>query len=68
MGSVIPLKKSANNAYLDLRNHLHDKLDSVEKLIKNKLKSDVPLIKKMSDYHLDSGGNHSFFLLMRLHF
>ena len=36
MGSVIPLKKSANNAYLDLRNHLSDKLDSVEKLIKNK--------------------------------
>ena len=56
MGSVIPLKKSANNAYLDLRNHLNDKLDSVEKLIKNKLKSNVPLIKKMSDYHLDSGG------------
>ncbi len=56
MGSVIPLKKSANNAYLDLRNHLNDKLDSVEKLIKNKLKSNVALIKKMSDYHLDSGG------------
>ena len=56
MGSVIPLKKSANNAYLDLRNYLNDKLDSVEKLIKNKLKSDVTLIKKMSDYHLDSGG------------
>ena len=56
MGSVIPLKKSANNAYLDLRNHLGGKLDSVEKLIKNKLKSDVTLIKKMSDYHLNSGG------------
>ena len=56
MGSVIPLKKSANNAYLDLRNHLVGKLDSVEKLIKNKLKSDVNLIKKMSDYHLNSGG------------
>ena len=56
MGSVIPLKKSANNAYLDLRNHLNDKLDSVEKLIKKKLKSDVALIKRMSDYHLDSGG------------
>ena len=45
MGSVIPLKKSVNNAYLDLRNHLDGKLDSVEKLIKNKLKSDVALIK-----------------------
>ena len=56
MGSVIPLKKSVNNAYLDLRNHLDGKLDSVEKLIKNKLKSDVNLIKKMSDYHLNSGG------------
>ncbi len=56
MGSVIPLKKSVNNAYLDLRNHLDDKLNSVEKLIKNKLKSDVTLIKKMSDYHLNSGG------------
>ena len=30
MGSVIPLKKSANNAYLDLRSHLDDRLDSVE--------------------------------------
>ena len=56
MGSVIPLKKSVNNAYLDLKNQLDDKLDSVEKLIKNKLKSDVTLIKKMSDYHLNSGG------------
>ena len=56
MGSVIPLKKSVNNAYLDLRNHLEGKLYSVEKLIKNKLKSDVNLIKKMSDYHLNSGG------------
>ena len=56
MGSVIPLKKSVNNAYLDLKNQLDGKLDSVEKLIKNKLKSDVALIKKMSDYHLNSGG------------
>ena len=56
MGSVIPLKKSVYNAYLDLKNQLDGKLDSVEKLIKNKLKSDVALIKKMSDYHLNSGG------------
>ena len=38
MGSVIPLKKSANSAYLDLKNILNDKLDSVEKLIHLKLK------------------------------
>ena len=56
MGSVIPLKKSANSAYLDLKNILNDRLDSVEKLIRLKLKSDVELIKEMSDYHLDSGG------------
>ena len=56
MGSVIPLKKSANSAYLDLKSLLDGKLDSVEKLIDFKLKSQVDLIKKMSDYHLKSGG------------
>ncbi len=56
MGSVIPLKKSANSAYLDLKNILNDRLDSVERLIGSKLASDVELIKKMSDYHLSSGG------------
>ena len=33
-----------------------EKLDSVEKLINRNLKSKVNLIKKMSDYHLSSGG------------
>ena len=56
MGSVIPLKKSANSAYLDLKNILNAKLDSVEKLIRSKLRSEVELIKEMSDYHLGSGG------------
>ena len=56
MGSVIPLKKSANSAYLDLKNLLDGKLESVEKLIDLKLQSQVDLIKKMSDYHLNSGG------------
>ena len=56
MGSVIPLKKSVNSAYLDLKNLLNGKLQSVEKLINTKLNSDVDLIKKMSDYHLNSGG------------
>jgi hypothetical protein len=39
MGSVIPLKKSANSAYLDLKNLLDNKLKSVEKLIHLKLKT-----------------------------
>lgn len=56
MGSVIPLKKSANSAYLELKNLLGDKLQKVENLIQEKLKSDVSLIKKMSDHHLGSGG------------
>ena len=48
MGSVIPLKKSANSAYLDLKNLLDGKITSVEKLISLKLQSHVELIKKMS--------------------
>jgi len=56
MGSVIPLKKSANSAYLDLRNLVEDKLSKVESLIEVKLKSKVELIKRMSDHHFSSGG------------
>jgi len=56
MGSVIPLKKSANSAYLDLKNLLDGKIETVEKLISLKLQSHVELIKKMADYHLNSGG------------
>ena len=33
MGSVIPLKKSANSAYLELKNLVNNKLSEVEKLI-----------------------------------
>ena len=56
MGSVIPLKKSANSAYLELKNLLSNKLGNVEALIQQKLKSDVNLIEKMSNHHLSSGG------------
>ena len=56
MGSVIPLKKSVNSAYLDLKNLLNGKIEAVEKIISFKLQSDVNLIKKMGDYHLNSGG------------
>ena len=56
MGSVVPLKKSANSAYLELKNLLRNKLDNVEALIQQKLKSDVNLIEKMSNHHLSSGG------------
>ena len=56
MGSVIPLKKSANSAYLELKNLLDNKLNKVESLIELKLKSNINLIEKMSDHHLKSGG------------
>ena len=56
MGSVIPLKKSANSAYLDLKNLIGGKLLKVEELIELKIQSEVSLIKKMSDHHLKSGG------------
>ena len=56
MGSVVPLKKSANSAYLELKNLLSGKLKKVESLIQQKLKSDVNLIERMSNHHLSSGG------------
>ena len=56
MGSVIPLKKSANSAYLELKNLLGNKLQKVEDLIQQKLRSEVNLIQKMSNHHLRSGG------------
>ena len=56
MGSVIPLKKSANSAYLELKNLLYGKLEKVEELIQQKLESEVNLIQKMSNHHLSSGG------------
>ena len=38
MGSVIPLKKSASSAYLELKHLLGNKLEKVEALIQSKLK------------------------------
>ena len=56
MGLVVPLKKSANSAYLELKNLLSEKLNKVENLVQKKLKSDVDLIEKMTNHHLNSGG------------
>jgi len=56
MGSVIQLKKQINNSYFQLKNSVEDKLMLVEEKIKSKLESDVDLVKKMTDYHLDTGG------------
>jgi len=56
MGSVIPLKKEINNSYLDLKNLIGSKLDSVSQLIKDRLASKINLIHKMTNHHLNSGG------------
>ena len=56
MGSVIQLKNKVNNAYLDLKNSVDDKIILVEEKIKNKLISDVSLVEKMTNYNLETGG------------
>lgn len=56
MGSVIPLKKEIYNSYIELKNLVENKLDSVSQQIKRKLASEINLIHKMTDYHLKSGG------------
>ena len=56
MGTVIQLKNQINNSYFQLKNSVEDKLILVEEKIKSKLTSDVELVQKMTDYHLDSGG------------
>ena len=56
MGTVIPLKKEINNSYLELKNLVGSGLDNVSEVIKQKLSSEINLIHKMTDYHLNSGG------------
>ena len=56
MGSVIQLKKQINNSYFQLKNSFENKLMLVEEKIKSKLYSNVELVKKMTDYHLNTGG------------
>jgi octaprenyl-diphosphate synthase len=56
MGTVIQLKNQINNSYFQLKESVEDKLLLVEEKIKNKLKSDVDLVQKMTNYHLDTGG------------
>ena len=56
MGAVIPLKKEISNSYLDLKNLVGNKLDGVNQQIKYKLASEINLIHKMTNYHLNSGG------------
>ena len=56
MGSVIQLKNKINNSYFQLKNSVEDRLMLVEEKIKSKLESNVDLVQKMTNYHLDTGG------------
>jgi octaprenyl-diphosphate synthase len=56
MGSVIKLSNKINNSYLELKKSVEDKLVMVDERIEQKLQSNVDLVKKMSSYHLDTGG------------
>tara|TARA_Y100000817_G_scaffold98895_1_gene77226 strand:- start:585 stop:1598 length:1014 start_codon:yes stop_codon:yes gene_type:complete len=56
MGTVIQLKNQINNSYFQLKDSVEDKLLLVEEKIKSKLSSNVELVQKMTDYHLDTGG------------
>ena len=56
MGSVVQLKNKINNSYFQLKNSVEDRLMLVEEKIKSKLESNVDLVQKMTNYHLDTGG------------
>ena len=56
MGTVVQLKNQINNSYFQLRESVEDKLLLVEEKIRSKLSSDVSLVKKMTEYHLNTGG------------
>ena len=56
MGTVIQLKNQINNSYFQLKDSVEDKLLLVEEKIKSKLLSEVELVQKMTNYHLDTGG------------
>ena len=56
MGTVIQLKNQINNSYFQLKDSVENRLLLVEERIKLKLSSNVELVKKMTDYHIDTGG------------
>jgi len=56
MGTVVQLKKQINNSYFQLKDSVDEKLVLVEEKIKSKLLSEVDLVQKMTDYHIETGG------------
>ena len=56
MGTVVQLKNQINDSYFQLRDSVEEKLVLTEEKIKSKLASDVELVQKMTDYHIETGG------------
>ena len=56
MGTVVQFKNQINNSYFELKNSVEEKLVLVEEKIKTKLNSDVGLVQKMTNYHIQTGG------------
>ena len=56
MGTVVQLKNQIDNSYFQLKNLVENRLISVEEKIKSKLASDVDLVQKMTDFHVNTGG------------
>ena len=56
MGTVVQLKNQINDSYFQLRDSVEEKLVLTEEKIKSKLTSDVELVQKMTDYHIETGG------------
>ena len=56
MGSVVQLKNQINNSYNQLKDSVEDKLILTEEKIKSKLTSEVQLVQKMTNYHMETGG------------
>ena len=56
MGTVVQLKNQINDSYFQLKESVEEKLILTEEKIKSKLVSDVQLVKKMTDFHIETGG------------
>ena len=56
MGTVVQLKNQINNSYFQLKDSVEEKLILTEERIKSKLTSEIQLVKKMTEYHIETGG------------
>ena len=67
MGTVVKLKNQINDSHFLLKDSVEDKLILTEERIKSKLASDVQLVQKMTDYHIETGGKRlrAFYTIYR---